>query len=145
MEFLAIKWMWLYLGCLLMLLELTIPGFVIFFFGLAAAAVSGILFLFDISFALQLALFSIFSVLFIVLLRKWFTRLFLGVSSETKDVESEFVGRVAVVTEKISLGESGRILLRDSQWDAVAAEEIDAGAKVRVISQKNLTLTVEKI
>ena len=128
-----------------MLLELTIPGFVIFFFGLAAAAVSGILFLFDISFAWQLALFSIFSVLFIVLLRKWFTRLFLGVSSETKDVESEFVGRVAVVTEKISLGESGRILLRDSQWDAVAAEEIDAGAKVRVISQKNLTLTVEKI
>ena len=33
------EWIWLYIGAALMMLELVSPGFVIFFFGLAAATV----------------------------------------------------------------------------------------------------------
>ena len=62
MEFLSVKWLWLYAGALLMLLEIMAPGFVIFFFGLAAATVGLTLFAFDFSATAQMALFTAFSI-----------------------------------------------------------------------------------
>ena len=63
-------WLWLYAGAFLMLLELFAPGFVIFFFGLAAAAVGLMRFAFGEAFdaTWQIASFSVFSVLFLALL-----------------------------------------------------------------------------
>ena len=40
MDFLSPVWLWMYAGAFLMLAELASPGFVVFFFGLAAATVS---------------------------------------------------------------------------------------------------------
>ena len=40
MDFLSQAWLWLYFGAFLMLAELASPGFVVFFFGLAAATVA---------------------------------------------------------------------------------------------------------
>ena len=37
MDFLSAGWMWLYVGAGLMLAEILMPGFVVFFFGLSAA------------------------------------------------------------------------------------------------------------
>ena len=39
----------------------------------------------------------------------------------------------------------GRVVVGDAEWDAVSSAPIAAGAKVRVISRKNLTLTVEAV
>ena len=36
MDFLSPVWIWMYVGAFLMLAELISPGFVVFFFGLAA-------------------------------------------------------------------------------------------------------------
>jgi membrane-bound ClpP family serine protease len=37
------------------------------------------------------------------------------------------------------------VLVGDAEWDAVAVEPIAAGARVKVLSRKNLTLTVEAV
>ena len=74
MNFLSAGWIWLYIGGFLMLAELLAPGFVVFFFGLAAATV-GLLVMavpesFHIGLAWQLALFSFFCVIYLVTLRR---------------------------------------------------------------------------
>jgi membrane protein implicated in regulation of membrane protease activity len=145
-NFFSPEWVWLYTGVLLMLAELLAPGFVIFFFGLAAASVAGIKFIFpSISMACQIALFSVFSVIYLTALRKWFYKLFKIDSSNDNSTPSEFAGRFAKVTQKITPGFPGRVMLGDSEWTAEADDTIEAGENVCVIDQKNLTLKVEKV
>lgn len=145
-NFFSPEWLWLYTGVLLMLAELLAPGFVIFFFGLAAASVAGIKFIFpSMSTACQIALFSVFSVIYLTALRKWFYKLFKMEPSSGSVAPSEFTGRLAEVVHKIAPGLPGRVMLGDSEWTAEADIVIEAGDRVRVVGQKNLTLKVEKI
>lgn len=145
MEFLSVKWLWLYAGALLMLLEIMAPGFVIFFFGLAAATVGLTLFAFDVSATAQMALFTAFSIVYIVGLRRFMKALFMGETAESRAISSEYVGRHGKVVEAIRPEVPGRILLGDAEWTAVAREGLEPGTEVRVVAQKNLTLTVERV
>lgn len=145
MEFLSVKWLWLYAGALLMLLEIMAPGFVIFFFGLAAATVGLTLFAFDFSATAQMALFTAFSIVYIVGLRRFMKALFMGETAESRAISSEYVGRHGKVVEAIRPEVPGRILLGDAEWTAVACEGLVPGTEVRVVAQKNLTLTVERV
>ena len=141
-------WLWIYAGAALMLLELIVPGFVLCFFGLSAATVGVLKFVFGDAFTMtwQLAAFSVFSVLYIVLLRRSLTKVFVGGKVETKtDFDNESVGRVGKVTERILPPLTGRVMLGDSEWTAASDRPIEAGANVRVISQQNLTMKVEEI
>ena len=65
-------WLWLYVGAFLMLAELLLPGFVVFFFGLSAATVGLLRFALGESFTLtwQLAAFSAFTILYLAVLRR---------------------------------------------------------------------------
>lgn len=145
MEFLSVKWLWLYAGALLMLLEIMAPGFVVFFFGLAAATVGLTLFAFDFSATAQMALFTAFSIVYIVGLRRFMKALFMGETAESRAISSEYVGRHGKVVEAIRPEVPGRILLGDAEWTAVAREGLVPGTEVRVVAQKNLTLTVERV
>ena len=65
-------WIWLYIGSFLMLAEIVSPGFVIFFFGLGAATVAVCKWAFpSLSLAWQLALFSISSIFYLLVLRRY--------------------------------------------------------------------------
>ena len=145
MEFLSVKWLWLYAGALLMLLEIMAPGFVIFFFGLAAATVGLTLFAFDFSATAQMALFTAFSIVYIVGLRRFMKALFMGETAESRAISSEYVGRHGKVVEAIRPEVPGRILLGDGRPFGVAREGLVPGTEVRVVAQKNLTLTVERV
>lgn len=139
------SWLWIYAGCALMFLELVAPGFVLFFFGLAAATVGICRAIFGDAFgaAWQLAIFSASAILYLAVLRRLLKKVFVGekVIAST-DFDHESVGRVAKVTEAIEPPRSGRILLGDAEWTAVADVSISAGSDVKVVSQNNLTLTV---
>ena len=145
MEFLATKWLWLYAGAILMFLEIMAPGFIIFFFGLAAATVGVVLFVCPLSATWQVALFTVFSIAYLCGLRRVMKSIFMGDTAETKRVESDYVGRIGTVIEKVTSAVPGRILLGDAEWEAVAETDIDVGARVRVVDQRNLTLVVEAI
>ena len=131
-----------------MLLELVAPGFILCFFGLSAATVGVLRFAFGEAFTPtgQLAAFSVFSVLYIALLRRYLTKVFVGGKVETKtDFDNESVGRVGRVTEAINPPLAGRVMLGDSEWTAAADCPIGAGANVRVVAQQNLTMKVEAL
>ena len=141
-------WLWIYAGAALMLLELIVPGFVLCFFGLSAATVGILRFAFGESFTptLQLAAFSVLSVLYIVLLRRSLTKVFVGGKVETKtDFDNESVGRIGKVTVAVCPPLTGRVMIGDAEWNAAADAPIEAGADVRVVAQDNLTMRVEKV
>ncbi len=139
-------WLWVYAGLLLMLAELLVPGFIMVFFGLAATSVGFLRFLFGESFSpsWQLAAFSVFSVLYILLLRRWLKAVFTGgkVDADT-DFDNEYVGRLGKIVDAVNPPVPGRVLIGDSEWKAVSDAPIPQGADVKVISQNNLTMKVE--
>ena len=149
MDFLSAGWIWLYIGAGLMLAEILTPGFVMFFFGLSAATVGALVLLLPETFHLttmwQLALFSFFSLIYLVTLRRYVRDVFLGDNGQRRSLADEFAGRAGEVTRAIAPGVPGRVAVGDAEWDAVSAGPIAAGTKVTVLSRKNLTLTVEAV
>ena len=146
MDFLSPVWLWMYAGAFLMLAELISPGFVVFFFGLAAATVSALKWIFP-SLPLwgQLAAFSILSIIYLLVLRKYIKSVFTGEKDESSSINNEYVGRVGRVVEVIRPEVPGRILLGDAEWTARSATRLDPGTEVRIVAQENLTLRVEPI
>ena len=148
MDFLAAKWLWLYFGAFLMFAEIVAPGFVIFFFGLAAATVGLLLFVlpsgFELSLTWQIALFSFFSILYLVTLRRLAKSVFMGDTDESRAIDSEYVGRFAKVTETVCPEAPGRVLLGDAEWAAIASERLEPGTVVKVTGRNSLTLKVER-
>ena len=147
MDFLGAGWIWLYVGAGLMLAELLTPGFVMFFFGLSAATV-GLLVLglpetLSPSLTWQLALFSLFSLVYLVTLRRYVKAVFLGDNGALGTLPDDFAGRIGSVSVAIAPDAPGRVLVGDAEWDAEADTPIPAGARVRVVARRNLTLTVE--
>lgn len=140
-------WFWLYLGAGIMLLELVTPGFVVFFFGLAAATVGLIRFIAGEAFGLtwQISAFSVLSVFYILFVRRLFKKIFLGNVADGKSVDDDISGGIGVVAEAIEPPLSGRVMLRDAEWTAASPYPIAAGERVKVVSRENLTLNVERI
>ena len=144
----GIAWGWIYLGAFLMLAELLLPGFVIFFFGLAAVSVGGCCFVFGDAFGAswQLAAFSGFSVVYLMMFRRLLKKVFCG-TRETADVDfcHDAVGRFGTVTVAIEPSLAGRVMVGDAEWTAVADDPVSVGAPVKVILQQNLTLKVKEV
>ena len=138
----------MYLGAVLMLMELMAPGFVIFFFGLSAATVGLLRFAFGEGFDLtwQLSAFSVFSVMYIIFLRRWMQKIFTGkVETSGADLENPNLGRLGKVTIPIKPPLPGRVMVGDAEWAAEADTAVEVGANVRVVAQNNLTMKVEAV
>ena len=139
---------WFGIGLLLLLMEIALPGLVIFFFGIGAWVVSIICFITDISLNAQLILFLISSIFLLLVLRHRLKSLFYGFSSSKDNMSEdmqEYVGQAAVVTEEIRGKIKGRVEFHGTNWDAVADDVIPNGAAVEVISKDNLTFKVKSI
>ena len=141
-------WIWMYIGAFLMLAELLLPGFVIFFFGLSAATVAMLRFMFGDSFSLmwQLAAVSFVAILYLALLRRLMKKIFAG-NMETSPMEfgQESVGRIGRVVEAIEPPKTGRVEIGDAEWTASADAPIAAGVDVKVVAQDNLTMRVKPL
>ncbi len=146
MDFLSPVWLWMYAGAFLMLAELISPGFVVFFFGLAAATVSALKWMFP-SLPLwgQLAAFSVFSIIYLLVLGMYLRKVFMGDKQESLSINNEYIGRVGRVVEVVRPDVPGRIILGDAEWAAKCDRRLESGTEVRVVSQDNLTLGVEPV
>lgn len=134
---------WLVFGLVLMLMEIITPGFVIFFFGLSAMTVALILWLFpSLSLSWALLLFSLFSILYLLLLRRFFKCAFRGDREVAVTSEHELVGKIGVVLEEIHPPCPGRVTIGETSWQATATVPLQKGMMVRVIGQENLTVQV---
>ncbi len=136
---------WLYFGVGLIILEVMTPGLVSLFFGLSALTVALFAWLFPLPQGVQWLGFSLFSVVYILLLRKSLRRVFNGDKEVSESLSDGFTGKLAVVVEPVAPNKPGRVEFCGSNWTAEADAELPAGASVRISGKKNLTLKVEAV
>lgn len=154
---------WAVAGVLCIGLEMLIPGFVVFFFGVGAllVALCSLLPFIKETVWLQLLLFIVFSGLSIVFLRKKFKDTFYGsVLEKTEGASDEDgVGETCEVVETASCVVPGRIRFKGTTWTALvsktasrrddgssgAVADIQAGSPARICGRDGLTYIIAPI
>ena len=148
MEFKLLYWHWLVLGMVLIIAEIFLPSFTIFWFGLGAIIVAGLLLLFSgMTLSWQLFIWAIASCGFTFLWFKYFKpmmtdRTKAGISREAIIGES---GQVIKTPEE---GKHGVVrfstpLLGADEWPFICEEQLAVGDRVYVKDISGNTLIVE--
>jgi membrane protein implicated in regulation of membrane protease activity len=127
--------LWFLLGLGLALLELVMPGLILIFFAIGCLVTTATLLLWEPDLTWQIVIFLISSLASLVLLRRWMTRVFRGVStgSSNHDFDDAPFGSRASVTQAIGSSERGRIRYRGTDWYATADQPIESGAVVEIV------------
>ncbi len=142
----VVFWHWWALGCLFLVIEMTLPGFFFLFTGVAAAVVGAILLAAPgLDWKFQLLLFAVISVASIT---GW--RIYVKKNPHETDEPAlnqrgvQYIGRVFVLKADMSLGR-GKIQVDDTIWRAEneAGEDFPAGTRVKVVDIEGTTLKVE--
>jgi len=137
---------WCLVGLGLLLLELAVPGFVIFFFGIGAFCTALASLLFELSLNGQLLVFIVSSILSLLLLRRFVRQAFTG-DTEGSSVDQPLAAkgeRVVVEVEIIPPAE-GKVRYSGTTWRARASEPIEAGKVVEVVEQDGLVMIVKPL
>ncbi len=141
---------WLIIGVMLFLLELALPGFVLFFFAAGALLTALVAWLVPTtSIALQLGLFIVTSLAALFTLRELLQQKFFA-SAPVKDgldVDAPLAvpGDRGVVCSTIAPPAEGRIKYAGSSWRATADERIEEGEIIAIVRQEGLIIHVEKV
>lgn len=132
-------WHWVIIGVVLIVLELVVPSFTIFWFGLGAVVTGMFLAaLPQMPLALQLLIFSLSSIAFTFL---WF-RVF-AEKKKAKSLmrdEQQAIGQTGIAaTRALTPGELGRVsfsvpVLGRESWMYLSDEPVETGCRLRVIA-----------
>jgi membrane protein implicated in regulation of membrane protease activity len=147
-DFLKPEYIWAIIGVVLLIMELFIPGLVVFFFGVGALLVAVVCLVADIHINAQLLIFLITSVVFLLALRNRLKGVFSGFSKSRPSMSQnppEFIGEKVTVMQAISPVLPGMVEMHGTNWKARAEVAIPAGAMVEIIGNENLTLVVKPI
>ena len=141
---------WLTIGVILFVLELVIPGFVLFFFAVGAMLAAFVAWLVPTtSIALQLGIFIVASLGTLLSLRGFIQKQFFASvpNKEGEDVDTSLAvaGDRGVVCNTIVPPAEGRINYAGSSWRAIADEKIEEGAIVVIMSRRGLIVHVKKV
>jgi membrane protein implicated in regulation of membrane protease activity len=135
---------WFIIGLVLFLLELILPGFVIFFFGVGAWITALLCLIANPGLNLQAIVFGVTSILSLILLRKMIQKRFFYSKEElSNQVEDEFSGKEAIALTDFNPGKNGKVEFKGTQWNAESESEITEGQRVIVKSKENFKLIVE--
>ena len=135
---------WFMIGLVLFLLELVLPGFVIFFFGVGAWVTALLCLIANPGINLQAIVFAVTSVLSLVLLRKIIQKRFFYSKEElSREVEDEFTGREAVAVTDFEPGKTGKVEFKGTSWKAESTSRIHEGDRVIIKEKENFKLIVE--
>lgn len=140
---------WLLAGILLVFIEFFIPGVIIVFFGFGAVTVAFTTWIhLTPTLALQVLVFWISSVIYLLFLRRLLKRVFTG-RQQVGQEELNFIveiGKTVPVIEFIEPGEvGGKVRYQGTQWAARCDVSCAPGECVRIKGYDNLTLIVEKV
>ena len=137
-------WVWLGLGLLLAIGEMTIPG--VFLIWMAGAALITGLFawLAPAGIAWQVLLFAVLSILFVFTGRRWLRRHPVEAADPQMNHRgARAVGETVVVSQVIAGGQ-GRVRLGDSEWLA-KGPDAEPGTRMRVTGADGVVLLVEHL
>ena len=134
-------WLWMIGGVLLLAAEMLLPGVFLVWIGIAAIVTGLFAVLFGIGVAGQLGLFALYSVLAVMIGRRFYG--VKGVDSDEKlnEPAARLVGRRVVVVQAVD-EDSGRVRLGDSEWSARGGPA-EPGDRVRITGVEGNCLIVE--
>ncbi len=127
---------WFLIGFVFVVLELAVPGFILFFFGIGAWLTAILLVFVDFSVQWQLTIFIVTSLAALLGLRRYALKIFQGFS-EQKEASAIFeeAGQLVEVTEDILPDKPGQIKYRGSFWKAVSSAVLRKG-EMAILSKK---------
>lgn len=141
-------WHWMVLGIGLMIAELAVPFFFIFWFGLGAILVSVIM-LIDPSLGLT-AQWTTWSIASIAMAFLWF-RIFKPNLYKTKigTSDSNILGEIGLITRDVLPYQKGQVrfqkpLLGSEVWECIADESIKTGERAKVLCVEGSFLKIGK-
>ena len=135
---------WFILGLGLFLLELVVPGFFIFFFGLGAWVTALVCLIGKPGTNLQIIIFAVSSSLLLLALRRIIQKKFLNSKSTQSDnVEDEFTAKEALATTDFGGMKQGKVEFKGTTWTAESESEIKEGQRVIIIEKDSFKLIVE--
>jgi membrane protein implicated in regulation of membrane protease activity len=135
---------WFIIGLILFVLELILPGFVIFFFGVGAWITALLCLIANPGTNLQIIVFAITSVIALLGLRKIIQKKFFYKSEgRSEAVEDEFTGKEALAKTDFGKDKQGKVEFKGTTWKAESVSEIKTGQIVIIIEKENFKLTVE--
>jgi inner membrane protein len=135
---------WFIIGLVMFILELIIPGFFIFFFALGAWVTALVCLIADPGINVQLVIFTVSSVLSLLLLRRIIQKKFFQEKiTQSDEIEDEFTGKEAIVVSDIKPGENGTVEFKGTTWKAESESEIKTGQTVIITGKKNFKLFVK--
>lgn len=140
-------WHWIIFGFIFLMIELLTSTFVMIGFGVSAITIGVVSYFFPISSAIQIAIWSILSALYLLfwysIIRKRDKDSNIGQSNYNKDL-------TGIVIEDITPNERGMVrferpLLGSKDWYAIAKEPIYKGSSVKIIKVISQIVEVERI
>jgi membrane protein implicated in regulation of membrane protease activity len=135
---------WFLIGLFLFLLELVVPGFIIFFFGFGAWVTALICLVSHPGTNLEIMIFAITSVLSLVALRKMIqNKFFYSKSNSSESVEDEFTGKEGLALIDFGKGRKGKVEFKGTTWNAESNSEIKEGQTVIITKKESFSLFVE--
>jgi inner membrane protein len=144
-EFMNITVLWFIVGFIFFLLEFIVPGFILFFFGIAAWIVAILTLFTDIGLNTQLIIFLITAIVSVILLRKVLKDK-LGMYREgPRMLEDEYIGKIALAETAIIPQDNGKVEFKGASWDAKSDDYIVPGQKVQIIETRSILLIVKQI
>ena len=135
---------WFLIGLVLFLLELVVPGFVIFFFGVGAWFTALVCLIADPGTNLQIIIFAVTSVLSLAVLRRIIQKkFFYGSNDDAKGVEDEFTGKEGLALSDFGPGKKGKVEFKGTTWSAESENDIKEGQSVIIKKKDSFNLIVE--
>jgi membrane protein implicated in regulation of membrane protease activity len=129
---------WFIIGLGLFLLELVIPGFFIFFFGLGAWITALVCLIGDPGTNLQIIIFAITSVLSLIGLRRIIQKkFFYSKGNQSEEVEDEFTGKEALSTTDFGGNKNGKVEFKGTTWKAQRVIIIEKDSFKLLVEPKN--------
>lgn len=137
-------WLWLSLGLLLAIGEMTIPGVFLIWMAGAALATGVVSWFLPIGLLAQVMLFAVLSIVAVFAARNWLTQNPIeSADPKMNDRGARSLGQVVVVTQVIENGE-GRVKLGDSEWLA-RGPDAEPGTRMRISGNEGAVLLVEHL
>lgn len=137
-------WIWLGLGLLLAIGEMTIPGVFLIWMAGAALVTGLVAWLVPLAVPGQIALFAVLSILFVFAGRRFLRQHPVeGGDPKMNQRGARAVGEVVVVSQVIEAGQ-GRVRLGDSEWIA-RGPDAEPGTRMRVTGSDGTVLMVEHL
>lgn len=137
-------WIWAIGGILLLIAEIIAPGFFLVFVGAAAVATGLFTLLFDLGTAPQLALFALYSVLAVMIGKRWYGEpANIDENVRLNEPARRLVGKTVTVVESVD-EHGGRVRVGDGEWNARGTPAA-VGDRVTVTGVEGNCLIVETV